>query len=291
MSESEVAPEESVEISDIDRLRGELEVLQEENERLRAEYARAKQSQYHRSAATLMAVGVLALFAGVVVTEAQTVLFALGGTGVFLGVLIYYLTPERFILASVSEAVYSSLAHNKIQVLSELGLSDERVYVPREQGESASGVRLFVPQRDTYAIPDDDALAQAFVATDDPRERGFAAQPTAVGLYTDFAETVSDGPSDTPAAMASELSDALIEQFELVDDAQAETTSDERVAVRVSGSAMGSINRFDHPVASLLGTGIALAADEPVTVDVATADDGSAVYIVTCSWGGEPETG
>jgi len=277
---------------DPDVLAGELTVLREENERLREEYARARQSQYRQSAATLFVVGVLAFAGGVVVTDARTVLVALGGTGVFLGVLVYFVTPERFISASVGEAVYASLAHNESRAVAELGLEDEWVYVPRQAGAdedsdggtAADSVRLFVPQREAYAVPDRDALGDLFVVSDDPRERGLSLRPTAADLYADFEQAVGGEPSDDPGELAAELGDAVVEQFELADSARADTAGAGRVALRVSGSAMGALDRIDHPVASLLGVGFAGAVGEAVTVAVAAADDPGDEYIVTCSW-------
>ncbi|QLH76861.1 hypothetical protein HZS55_05880 [Halosimplex rubrum] len=284
MSMSEIAEETvSTDVSETERLRGELAVLREENERLRAEYVRARQSQYRQSATTLVLVGVLVLAAGAVVASARTVLVALGGTGVFLGVLIYFLTPEQFISASVGEAVYASLARNESQAVTELGLTDERVYVPRGAGESGgvSDVRLFVPQHPEYEVPAEAALDDRFVVVDDPKGRGMALRPSAADLYADLEDAVSGEPSEEVGELARELSDALVEEFELVESAWAETVGESRVAVRVSGSAMGGVDRFDHPVASLLGVSVARAVEEATAAE--TVEDGDE-FVVTCSW-------
>lgn len=282
---------------DPDVLAGELTVLREENERLREEYARARQSQYRRSAATLFGIGVLAFLAGAVVVNARTVLFALGGTGVFLGVLIYFLTPERFVSASVAEAVYASLAHNGSQAVAELGLEDEQVYVPLSTGDSTAGddagdsggrpseVRLFVPQHAEYSVPAASDLADLFVVTDDSRERGLSMRPSAADLYDDFAQAVTGDPSEDPGDLVDELRDGLVEQFELVESARAEADAAAgRAVVRVSGSAVGATDRFDHPVPSLLGVGLARAVGQPVTVVADPADGGGTEYVVTCAW-------
>jgi len=279
---------------DPDVLAGELTVLREENERLREEYARARQSQYRRSAATLFGIGVLAFLAGAVVVNARTVLFALGGTGVFLGALIYFLTPERFVSASVAEAVYASLAHNGSQAVAELGLEDEQVYVPLSTGDSTAGddagdsggraseVRLFVPQHAEYSVPAASNLADLFVVTDDPRERGLSMRPSAADLYDDFAQAVTGDPSEDPETVVTQLSSALVEQFELLESTRTDVEAN-HAAVRVSGSTMEPIDRFDHPILSLLGVGFAHTVGQPVTVDV-TTPEGTDESVITCSW-------
>ncbi|WP_123538123.1 hypothetical protein [Halosimplex salinum] len=292
MSASDLVDDvDDVEVPEADRLRGELETLREENERLRAEYARAKQSQYRRSAATLAAIGVLALLAGVVVADARTVLFALGGTGVFLGVLTYFLTPERFISASVGEAVYASFAENESKAIAELGLESEWVYVPRTDSDretsakSVTDVRLFVPQHAEYDVPADDELSNRFVVADNGRRRGIALQPTAADLYTAFEQAVTGEPDEDPAAVMAQLGDALVEQFELVGSVDSEVDSAAgHASVRVDGSALGRLDRVDHPVTSLLGVGLATVSGRSVSVEVAPADDAGTEYVVSCSW-------
>jgi hypothetical protein len=274
-------------ISDGDVIAGELAALREENERLRKEYARARQSQYRQSAATLFGVGALVFGAGMVVESARTVLFALGGTGVFLGVLIYFLTPERFLSASVSEAVYASLAHNESQLTAELGLEAERVYVPRSTGsaESTGEVRLFVPQHASYEVPNNDELDDVFVVTDDGHRRGVSLRPIGAELYPEFQHAVAGDPSDDPANAASEFGDALVEQFELVETTDSDIdVADGWMSIGVYGSALGSIDRFDHPVVSFLGVGCASIVGRPITVSVTASEESGSEYIVTCTW-------
>lgn len=269
---------------DPDVLRGELAVLREENRRLRAEYARARQSQYTRSAATLVGVGVLAVLAGFVVASGRSVLFALGGTSVVLGALTYFLTPERFVSASVGEAVYASLARNEAQTAAELGLTDDRVYVPGAGGTDESGVdvRLFVPQHADYAVPDPAAVTDRFVVTDDRRERGLSARPTAADLYADF-EGAATADVEDPAALGAALADAIVEQFELAGSATADVDADGgQAAIRVTESTLGRVDRVDHPVASLAGVAFASTVGRPVTTEVAPADDDA--FVVSASW-------
>jgi hypothetical protein len=277
-----VTDEEEPDVSEADRLRGRVEQLRQENEQLREEYARAKRSQYRQSAATLATVGVLALIAGVVVASARTVLFALGGTGVFLGVLTYYLTPEQFLPVSVGETVYSTLAENGGKLVATLGLSDHRVYRP--PGPDGEAVRLFVPQHAEYTVPE--AGDEAVVVSESSRERGLLLAPTGEPLYAEFQRAVVGDPETDPTAVAGQLADALVEQFELAESATPEGDQN-RVAVRVTGSQFGAVDRFDHPVASLIGVGVARAVGEPVRVTVDRAGDDA--FVVACSWDDAPE--
>src|SRR5699024_5189946 len=121
----ELGDERSTESSE---LAAQIDVLREENQRLREEYARARRTQYRRTALALAAVGLLATLGGVALPDSRTVLFALGGTGLFAAALTRYLTPEQFISASVGEGIYGSLAATEAALVAELGLQDERLY-------------------------------------------------------------------------------------------------------------------------------------------------------------------
>jgi len=263
---------------DAETLAAEVEILREENQRLREEYARARRSEYRRTAAVLIVAGLLAIGGGVVVSSSRTVLFALGGTGVFIGALTYYLTPERMLPATVGEDVYGALADTQESIVEELGLQDDRLYVPTDDG-----VRLFVPQSAEYSVPEDGALTDVFVVGADDQSRGIAVSPTGNRLFERFEEGRTDRNADDPVAVAEQLAAALVEQFELLGGTEVERDG-ERVTVAVSDSAYGPVDRFDHPVVSLLASGLARELDRPVSVEVDRPEDGPADALVTCRW-------
>ncbi|UPV76651.1 hypothetical protein M0R89_19155 (plasmid) [Halorussus limi] len=269
-------------------LAAQVELLSEENQRLREEYVRARRSDYRRTAAGLLAVGLVAVVGALAFPSARAVLFALGGTGVFGALLTYYLTPERFIAAETGERVYRAVAATGAALVGELGLRDDRVYAPaRATGDEFSNVRLFVPQRRDYAVPDPAELDSLFVVTDDERERGVSVPPTGGSLHREFESAMADELAASPVGVASQLTDALVEGLELVERAAPETDPEEgRLTVEVSESAYGPLDRFDNPVVSFLAVGLADALDAPVAVDV-TETDGRADYFVTCEW--DPE--
>ncbi|MFC6733988.1 MULTISPECIES: hypothetical protein [unclassified Haladaptatus] len=265
----------------LEDLRARLAVVEEENERLREEYARARQSKYRKTALAMVAVGLVGIAGGALFETARTVLLALGGTGVFAGVLTYYLTPERFLAASVGEAVFDASADNAEAITEELGLQDTAVYIP---GNTARGrdARLFVPKHTSYSLPDEfDAL---FVTGDDDTERGVALTPTATTLLAEFENALAGDLASGPNDALVQLTDALESQFELVENTRVDVEKAEnRATVGVNGPAYGRPDRFDHPVASFIGVGLASALDQPVTVETTTGDDRMA-YLVTASW-------
>lgn len=265
-------------------LRGEVDALRAENRRLRAEYARAKRTRYRRSGLALVAVGVVALAAGAAFPSSRTVLLALGGTGVFAGVLTYYLTPERVIAASVGERIFDAFAANGDAVVDELGLRDERVYVPT--GADAGEVRLFVPQRAGYEIPAADRLDDVFVVPDDGgAARGVALRPTGGPLFAELARTLGEDLASDPAPLADQLADGLVEQFELAGGVRTEVDAAAgRLTLGVADSALGAVDRFDHPIPSLAASGLASGLGRPVTVEVHLADGDRVDYVVTCDW-------
>ena len=266
-------------------LEARVELLAEENRRLREAYRAATRTRYRRTAAGLLAVGLLALGGAALFPGVRTVLLALGGTGVFAAVLTYFLTPERFVAASVGERIVDALTGNQAAVAAELGLDDARAYVP-----TGDGVRLFVPQFDQYTIPGGDALAATFVVTDDEDSRGLALDPTGGGLH-EAVERARSGPApESPAAVAQELADAVVEQFELLDVADPEAAGENRIVVGVAGPAYRPLSAFDHPVPSLFGVGLAAALGEAVTVDVEDSEDDRYEAVVVCSWRAGEET-
>lgn len=281
------AAESDDDLSEQERLAGELAVLQAENERLRNDYARLQQTQYRRSAIALCALGGVAGAGAVLFPTARTVLFALAGTGLVLGVLTYYLSPEQFLPATVGRDIYGALATNEHAVVDELGLSDTRLYVPTEQ----SRVRLFVPQSTATDLPDEAALSETFVLTDD--NRGVAFQPTGQTLFAEFEQSLTGDLATDPDDLAQQLREGLVEQFELLASTEqsvpGETTAEEgELTVGITDSAFGPVEQFDHPVASFLGVGLARGLETAVEVRVEEGSD-RVDAVVTCRWPPEPD--
>jgi len=177
------------------QIHAEIAVLEAENARLREEYTRARQVTYWRTAIALLGVGVIGLLGGLVFPDARVVLFALGGTGVFAGVLTYFLTPEQFISGRVGTQVFQALIEDRDAAIDELGLAGDPVYMPGD------AVRLFVPRTDTEQLPDRSDLTDLFVVPTNPKRGGVAFHSTGDALLeevTPFVISLSTRRRVTP---------------------------------------------------------------------------------------------
>jgi len=264
-----------------EELRTRIELLEAENRSLKESYTRAKQTRYQHTALGLGAVGIAAGIGALFVPTAATVLFALAGIGIFGAVLTYYITPERFVSADVGRDVYTTVADNESALAAELGLSDERIYIPT--GDNA--VRLFVPHQGDMSLPAPSDLDRTIVVTDDKMTRGLALTPSGHTLFSTLEKTMNGSIGETPGTIVDQLTDALVAQFELVSAAEVDVDADDgRATVGITDSVYGPLDRFDHPVPSLLATGLAVGLQTPVQVEVTGATDGQAEFLVTCRW-------
>ena len=262
---------------DLTELIAELELLRQENRRLRESYRQVKTTQHRRVALGLAALGLTATLGAVLFPPVRTVLLALGGTGLFVAVLTYYLTPERFVSADVGSEVYSALARNQAAIVSELGLDGTRVYVP--VGEAETSVRLFVPQHPDFDIPDGDTLQSVFVVTEGSRERGVVLTPTGDGLFAEFDRALEGQLGDSPDELLPQLREGLVEQFEIANDIEFSVDGPGgRVTAEMDGSVYGDLGRFDHPASSFLAAGLARGLDRPVRVSPEEAGDSTVTF-------------
>ncbi|QRV15816.1 hypothetical protein JMJ58_02620 [Haloterrigena salifodinae] len=257
-------------------LAAQVELLADENRRLREEYVRARQSRYRATAIGLAAIGIVAALGSIAFPDAREVLVALGATGLFGALLTYYLTPSRFVAADVGERVYTASTANVAAIGDELGLRDEQVYLP---GETAPA-RLYVPQHADYSLPDE--RAGPIVVDDD--SRGLLLEATGAELFRPFERALTGDPAADPAPLAAQLTDSLVEQFELARSAESDVDAgDGRATIAVSDSAFGPIDRFDHPIPSFLAVGFAAGLERPVRLEISPGDD-RADWLITCRW-------
>ncbi|MFC4406286.1 hypothetical protein [Haloarchaeobius iranensis] len=251
----------------------ELSLLRTENERLRRELERSTRTTYRRTALALLVVGLASALAGLVLPAARTVLVVVGSIGVFSGILTWYLTPERVLSASVVASAYDAHAETLTALQSELGLRAAHVYLPDE--ERVGGAALFLPRHADYDVPE--ATDRLFVTTGTETARGVVIQPTAAILARSLDQSL--GGDLGPGRLPTVLSDAIVEQFELVTDATAEREGD-TLTIEVDGLAIDGLERPDHPVVSLCAVATTQAVDGAVQVESVSESDGR----VTITW-------
>lgn len=268
-------------IEDEDRLRGRLAVLEEENRRLRQEYLRARQSQYHRSAIGMAIVGAAALVGAAVLPALRQALLILAATGGFGAALLYYLTPDRLVPASVGQATYTAYRSHATAIRDELGLQEQSIYAPLDTAdETDAAVRLFVPQVTDWGLPETESLRSTFVSPNEERQRGVAFTPTALTLWTAFSRGTTT-IEDEPDRLVTQLGEAVVEQFELARTVEAEVDDPAgRVSVVVDDVSYGAPTQFDHPLVSFVAVGLARGLDTTVAVEsVDTVDDGHRITL------------
>lgn len=264
-------------------LTAQVELLTEETRRLRTEYARSLRSKYRHTAYGLVALGLIAALGGLLLPNGREVLFAFAGTGLFGGLLTYYLTPGQFVAASISERVYAAMAANDEALVEELGLRADRVYVPSGQSELA---RLFIPQRKAYELPE---TFSKTVLTD-ADERGLLLEPTGDGLFREFERTLEGALDSSPHSLAMQLTDGLVETLALARSADSDVDAKNgRATIAITESAFGPVDRFDHPIASFVAVGFAIGLDRPVTLEV-TSGTSRADWLITCRWESDEDT-
>ena len=237
---------------------------------------------YRRGSAVLALLGTLALVGAIALPHSRSVLVAFGATGLFGAALLRYVRPGQPLGARVGESVYAALAQTGEELVADLDLSNQRIYVPTAGGGDGSPpARLFVPAERDAPVPGPDDPAALSVGDAD-HFSGITVRPSGAGLYREFVEASHDPPPTQPAPVASQVTDALSNRYELVEGASMEVGR-ESVTFTLTGCVYGDLGRFDHPVASFPAVCLVAALDAPVSVDVAVRDAGDA-YSVTCTW-------
>lgn len=268
----------------------QVDLLLEESYRLRSQLERERRQRDVRAAVGFGLLGVAAVGGGLLLPDVRATLLAIGATGLFAALFVAYLGSCSLVSEPIEEEVYAAAAANAGGLLEELELRGPEVYVPfderTESQDVSAPVRLFVPQRADYSLPDEEVLRSTRIVADGTRTRGLVFVPTGGILLNRLREDRAE-PLERerePLSIAKTLTRELVDHFELVRDTQVEETPDERrISIAVSGSRCGTVDRIDHPVSSFLGAGLATAMDQSVTVDVSVEDE-RADFVVTCHW-------
>ncbi|NKE35502.1 hypothetical protein GWG54_06670 [Natronococcus sp. JC468] len=226
------------------------------------------------------ALGALAFVAGLALPDGRAVLFALAGIGGFAAVLAFELEPERAIEARDATRVYETSARNLARLAETIGATGDRRYAP-VAGGGPGGVRLVVP-----LAADRPRSADAVGDGGEAEAETLSLEPIGAPFVAELERSLEDGLTGDPERLAEQLTDALAARFEIVDRADPSVSAEDgRLDVAVSAGVFGPVDRFDHPVASILGVGLAVGLERPVDAIVLAERTGE--RRVTCRW--EPD--
>lgn len=284
--QAETPPAQAQRERELEDVLAQVEVLQEENRRLRTDYVRARQSQYRQAAIALSVFSGIAGLGGLVFPASRPTLFGLAGIGIVIAILLAFVTPHRTASATVGERAYATFALLGRAISSDLGLQDTHIYVPTptESGPGRLDAQLFIPLHTAYTVPTPEVLTSVFVVQTDEQTRGVAIPPTGALLLREFRQTMVDDLATTPTALTDQVTEGLQVGFDLADEVAADLDADAgRVTLGIQGSTFGAVDRFDHPVASFIATSLAVGLQTPVELTALTTD-GEFEYRITCTW-------
>lgn len=267
----------------------EIKRLEEEVQSLRSQYLVGRQFRYRRMGVALGLVGIGIYLTSWFFPESREFLLIVGGTGLFTAVLVFYLTPERFVPASQSEQIFDPLLKNLQDLAYEFGLRGPTVYVPTGGHRDSGGLKdvtLFIPEDENYNLPSPNELAQRSVIRTNSKQRGLSVRPSASSLIQNFAASLSSGLASNPTHLSAQLVDGLTNSLELIGSGSEEVHTDENsVAFRISSPFYSNIDRFDNPIPSFIGTGLAAGLDSPVEVSVRESSENEiGDYVIDCEW-------
>lgn len=268
-------------------LRDRIAHLEVQNQRLRTQYEQQQHDSYRKTAVALAGVGVLAVGGAVLFVSVRELLVALAAAGFFAAALTYFVTPDQVITSGTGESVYDTHATNTGVLVDQLGLNAARVYLPTDGNNRA---RLFIPQNENFAVPSSADLTGTLVVTDDERERGISLVPTGASLLDAFERSLVEPLGSSPETAAQQLSDGLTDALELAETVEVMTDAAAgQASFGVVNPTWGPIDRIDHPIASFLGTGLAVAIDTHVEVTVVAEHSGPYNVLVRVDWDNSPD--
>jgi len=243
----------------------------------------------------LVVSGLLIAASSIAFPAIRGALFTTYWTFVLAAALLYFLSPERRVRATVSDRVYMELAANEAALVEAYGLQDVHIYLPRNRSNDAATddpiAWLFVPRHAEFDLPTEDERDSLLVASDAEWRRGLSLRPTGNGLFDEFTSMLNGEVSEFPAEIAEQLADGLTEGLELADRVTPMVRpGQQRIDFEVANSLYGSTGQFDHPVQSFLAVGLAVGLDRPVLAETMSADEDHSDYIIECRWEGDGQS-
>jgi len=239
------------------------------------------QNRYHQTAVILSVLGLIAAVGGMLFPAQRDLLFALAAVGLFGGVLTYVLTIDQFVSATTAERIYRSAATNSASFANRYASQANLVYVPTDDDRSA---KLVLSSESDDPPSSERRVERSTEIGGDP----FVLEPMGAGLFEEFSDVLVGDVASDPHRLAVQLAEGLADHFELVGSATADVdSSSSRVTFRVTDSALGPVDQFDHPVQSFLAVGFAVGLGRPIKLKVEQGADPE-TWVISCLWSGSP---
>lgn len=237
-------------------------------------------SRYYTVIGLLLILAALILAGAFVVPVLQETLVALSAVAIFAALLLYLVTPERFLPASSTRSMESVTSRNIETVVSRLNVCKRSRYVPTE-----SGVMLFFPELANDPTPS--AAEIEAIASGDSESAALVLEPTAQELIAAIRSEIDELSGDTHVGIRI-LSAALTDKFGLADSVTVDSIDETHATVRITGSIFDSKSLVDHPIQSFFAVGLAHILNQPVRPTMTDAEDN--ILLLTLRWGDPPES-
>lgn len=201
-------------------------------------------------------------------------LIALSVVSVFGAVLLYLVTPERFLAAGLIRSIEATGSRNIQSLIERAGVARTPRYVPTE-----TGVKLVFPELASDPTPPVAELEKEYSERD---SGALVLHPSGERVLTESGFQTGDVRPDKTAAIDA-LSSSIIRQRGLANRTAIESIDDQHATVKITGSVFDATHHLDHPVQSIFAVGLATILESPVqpTMTVKENDD----LLITFRWG------
>lgn len=216
------------------------------------------QKRFRYAAICFAVLGILAGVGAVMRPALRTVFVPFAGIGLFAAILSATVIRERFVSASVAEAIHEPLTRNQEKIAARLELTGTPKYIPTDD----SGVKLYIPNAE-YSEKYGDPWNTNQVLGED--RLSLSLTPVGEELLARANLPDEDLPPQSHEIVEL-LAEVACSQFEIADSVTRLNDSPRSVTIRVEGNVIGEPTQIDNPTVSLFGTGLAACLDQPVKI-------------------------
>jgi len=259
---------------DVEALVRKIKQLESESEAIRLKLRRQRFAFSKMIAASLLAVGGVALISSIVLFSSILAFIGLGLT--FWGALFFFIRPEAYVKAKLLDATAVSSLMDIDKILSEEGCQGKGVYLAPKSDEGLKEGMIFIPAKDEIAIPSIEEIAGGKVFLENPQ--GICLLSPGYGLAKLFEEELEVDFSKVHLDyLQKNLPRLLVDDLEVVEDFSMDVDG-EFIEVRTVGSIYQDLCRevkkltniclhMGCPICSAIGCVLAKVTRDPVVFE------------------------